>query len=262
MLKRMREDIDTVLRLDPAARSRLEVILCYPGFHAVLCHRLAHWLWGHGWLVLGRFVSNLGRILTGVEIHPGATLGHRLFIDHGAGVVIGETAEIGDDVTLYQGVTLGGTTLGRGKRHPTLEDGVIVGAGADDDAVLERRVALAAAERRAAERHALIERHVIADFRGFADDDARAMIDEQAMPERSAGMDFDAGEDATEIRHETAEHQPAMAPQPMRQAVAQHRVEARIAQNDLQPGARSRVEAQNRVDILAHSLQHLEHRLL
>src|SRR5665213_2388745 len=130
MLKRMREDIDTVLRLDPAARSRLEVILCYPGFHAVLCHRLAHWLWGHGWLVLGRFVSNLGRILTGVEIHPGATLGHRLFIDHGAGVVIGETAEIGDDVTLYQGVTLGGTTLGRGKRHPTLEDGVIVGAGA------------------------------------------------------------------------------------------------------------------------------------
>src|SRR5665213_1884005 len=131
MLKRMREDIDTVLRLDPAARSRLEVILCYPGFHAVLCHRLAHWLWGHGWLVLGRFVSNLGRILTGVEIHPGATLGHRLFIDHGAGVVIGETAEIGDDVTLYQGVTLGGTTLGRGKRHPTLEDGVIVGAGAN-----------------------------------------------------------------------------------------------------------------------------------
>jgi serine O-acetyltransferase len=128
--KNLRDEIDTVLKHDPAARSRLEVVLCYPGFHALLFYRVAHFLWRHGWLVLGRFVSHLGRLATGIEIHPGATIGRRLFIDHGMGVVIGETTEIGDDVTLYQGVTLGGTSLNRGKRHPTLEDGVIVGAGA------------------------------------------------------------------------------------------------------------------------------------
>jgi serine O-acetyltransferase len=130
-LKNLRDDIDTVLKHDPAARSPLEVMLCYPGLHAILFYRLAHFLWQHGWLVLGRFISHLGRWLTGIEIHPAATIGRRLFIDHGMGVVIGETTEIGDDVTLYQGVTLGGTSLSRGsKRHPTLEDGVIVGAGA------------------------------------------------------------------------------------------------------------------------------------
>jgi serine O-acetyltransferase len=126
----LRDEIRTVLKHDPAARSALEVVLCYPGFHALLFYRAGHFLWRHHWLVLGRFISHLGRILTGIEIHPGATIGHRLFIDHGSGVVIGETAEIGDDVTLYQGVTLGGTSLNRGKRHPTLGDGVIVGAGA------------------------------------------------------------------------------------------------------------------------------------
>jgi serine O-acetyltransferase len=130
VFKNLRDELDTVLKHDPAARSTLEVVLCYPGFHAKLFYWLAHWLWGHGWLVLGRFVSHLGRFFTGIEIHPGARIGRRLFIDHGMGVVIGETTEIGDDVTLYQGVTLGGTTLHRGKRHPTLEDGVIVGAGA------------------------------------------------------------------------------------------------------------------------------------
>src|SRR5665213_3416954 len=128
--KNLRDEIDTVLKHDPAARSALEVVLCYPGFHALLFYRLANFLWRRGWLVLGRFVSHLGRMFTGIEIHPGATIGRRLFIDHGMGVVIGETTEIGDDVTLYQGVTLGGTSLIRGKRHPTLEDGVIVGAGA------------------------------------------------------------------------------------------------------------------------------------
>ena len=128
--KNLREEIDTVLQHDPAARSALEVVLCYPGFHALLFYRLAHFLWMRGWLVLGRFVSSVGRMVTGIEIHPGAQIGRRLFIDHGMGVVIGETAEIGDDVTLYQGVTLGGTSLKRGKRHPTLADGVIVGAGA------------------------------------------------------------------------------------------------------------------------------------
>jgi serine O-acetyltransferase len=130
LFKNLREDIDTVLAKDPAARSRLEVVLCYPGLHSVLFHRVASWLWRRGWLLLGRLVSHLGRLLTGIEIHPGARIGRRLFIDHGMGVVIGETAEIGDDVTLYQGVTLGGTSLHKGKRHPTLADGVIVGSGA------------------------------------------------------------------------------------------------------------------------------------
>ena len=130
ILKNLRDDIDTILKHDPAARSALEVVLCYPGLHALLFYRIAHWLWERRWLITGRFISQLGRMFTGIEIHPGARIGRRLFIDHGMGVVIGETAEIGDDVTLYQGVTLGGTKLHRGKRHPTLADGVIVGAGA------------------------------------------------------------------------------------------------------------------------------------
>ncbi|AEO48553.1 serine O-acetyltransferase [Rhodospirillum rubrum F11] len=130
VFKRLREDIDAIMHRDPAARSRLEVLLCYPGLHAVLIHRLASALWRRGWLTTGRFVSYLAKIVTGVEIHPGATIGRRLFIDHATGVVIGETAEVGDDVTLYQGVTLGGTSLLPGKRHPTVEDGVIIGAGA------------------------------------------------------------------------------------------------------------------------------------
>ncbi len=113
LFRNLRDEIDATLARDPAARSRLEVVLCYPGFHALLFHRLAHWLWGHGWLLAGRFVSHVGRVLTGIEIHPGARIGKRLFIDHGMGVVIGETAEIGDDCTLYQGVTLGGTSLDR-----------------------------------------------------------------------------------------------------------------------------------------------------
>jgi len=131
LLKNLREEIDATLARDPAARSRLEVALCYPGFHALIYHRVGHWLWENGWLLVGRFVSHLGRILTGIEIHPGARIGKRVFIDHGMGVVIGETAEVGDDVTLYQGVTLGGTSLTRGaKRHPTIGNGVIVSSGA------------------------------------------------------------------------------------------------------------------------------------
>jgi serine O-acetyltransferase len=130
MFERLREDIDAVLQRDPAARSRLEILIAYPGIHAVMIHRLAHWVWKHRRYTLARFISHFGRVLTGIEIHPGAVLGRRVFIDHGMGTVIGETAEIGDDVTLYQGVTLGGTSLQPGKRHPTLETGVIVGAGA------------------------------------------------------------------------------------------------------------------------------------
>ncbi len=130
MFKRIRDDIEAVFARDPAARSRAEVLLCYPGLHALLLHRLAHRLWAAGWLLLARWLSQLGRFLTGIEIHPGARIGERFFIDHGMGVVIGETAEIGDDVTLYQGVTLGGVSGDPGKRHPTLEDGVVVGAGA------------------------------------------------------------------------------------------------------------------------------------
>jgi serine O-acetyltransferase len=128
--KRVVDDVDAIIARDPAARSRAEVILSYPGFHAVVFYRLAHWLWMHDFLLLGRITSNFGKILTGVDIHPGATIGRRLFIDHATGCVIGETAEIGDDVTLYHDVTLGGTSLDKGKRHPTLENGVIVGAGA------------------------------------------------------------------------------------------------------------------------------------
>lgn len=130
MFDRMREDIRSVFSRDPAARSTLEVLFCYPGLHAVWMHRVAHRLWQAEWYLLARLVSNLSRWLTGIEIHPGAKIGRRFFIDHGMGVVIGETAEIGDDVTLYHGVTLGGTSWNKGKRHPTLEDGVIVGAGA------------------------------------------------------------------------------------------------------------------------------------
>jgi len=131
MFSRLREDIDCILDRDPAARSRFEVVTCYPGLHALWLHRIAHWCWGRGLRWLGRFVSHWGRFFTAIEIHPGATVGRRVFIDHGMGVVIGETAEIGDDCTIYQGVTLGGTSLYRGtKRHPTLERGVVVGAGA------------------------------------------------------------------------------------------------------------------------------------
>ncbi|MBV8936548.1 MAG: serine O-acetyltransferase [Alphaproteobacteria bacterium] len=130
LLKNLREEIDATLARDPAARSRLEVVLCYPGFHALVWHRLAHWLWQRGWLLAGRFASHVGRVLTGIEIHPGASIGKRVFIDHGMGVVIGETAEVGDDCTLYQGVTLGGTSLRQEKRHPTLGKAVIVGSHA------------------------------------------------------------------------------------------------------------------------------------
>ncbi len=130
IFKALREDILSIRQRDPAAHSWTEVLLCYPGLHAVLAYRLAHLCWLRGFRVLGRFLSHLAKIFTGIEIHPGAVVGRRLFIDHGTGVVIGETAVIGDDVTLYQGVTLGGTSLHLGKRHPTLEDGVIVGSGA------------------------------------------------------------------------------------------------------------------------------------
>ncbi|HMM87381.1 MAG: serine O-acetyltransferase [Gammaproteobacteria bacterium] len=131
MFSRLREDIACILERDPAARSAWEVLTCYPGLHALVLHRRANWCWRHGLRWLGRFVSQLARLLTGIEIHPGATIGRRVFIDHGMGVVIGETAEIGDECTIYQGVTLGGTSLGKGtKRHPTLGRGVIVSAGA------------------------------------------------------------------------------------------------------------------------------------
>ena len=137
MFKRLREDIDVVFERDPAVRTRLEVILCYPSFHAIQFYRVAHWAWNSHLKLLGRFISHLGRFLTGIEIHPGVKIGDRFFIDHGMGVVIGETAEIGDDVTLYHDVTLGGIAPSvdaasqvNQKRHPTLDDGVIVGSGA------------------------------------------------------------------------------------------------------------------------------------
>ena len=130
MFDRMKRDVHVVLERDPAARSALEVVLCCPGVHAIWLHRPAHWLWRHGFHVTARFLSHVGRFLTGIEIHPAARLGGGLFIDHGMGVVIGETADVGNNVTLLHGVTLGGTSLKKEKRHPTLGDDVVVGAGA------------------------------------------------------------------------------------------------------------------------------------
>lgn len=130
MFARIREDIRSIFDRDPAARNTWEVLTCYPGLHAVWAHRLSHWLWTRGYKWPARLNSNLARLFTNIEIHPGAKIGRRFFIDHGLGVVIGETAEIGDDVTLYQGVTLGGTSWNKGKRHPTLGNNVVVGAGA------------------------------------------------------------------------------------------------------------------------------------
>ncbi|MEO8410107.1 MAG: serine O-acetyltransferase [Propionivibrio sp.] len=130
MFSRLREDIRSVFDRDPAARNAWEVLTCYPGIHAAAMHRWSHWLWVRQWRWLGRMVSHIARFFTGIEIHPGATIGRRFFIDHGMGVVIGETAVVGDDVTLYHGVTLGGTSWNKGRRHPTLENGVVIGAGA------------------------------------------------------------------------------------------------------------------------------------
>ncbi len=130
MFDHLKEDISIVFDRDPAARTHFEVLTTYPGVHALILHRFSHWLWKVKLYWLGRLFSHLGRFLTGIEIHPGATIGHRVFIDHGMGIVIGETAIIGDDCTLYHGVTLGGTSWNKGKRHPTLENGVVIGAGA------------------------------------------------------------------------------------------------------------------------------------
>lgn len=130
MLARLKEDIAVVFERDPAARSTLETLVAFPGLHAILAHRVNHWLWKQRLFLLARFGSHLARFLTGIEIHPGATIGRRFFIDHGMGIVIGETTEIGDDCSIYHGVTLGGTTWQKGKRHPTLERDVIIGAGA------------------------------------------------------------------------------------------------------------------------------------
>ncbi|MEW5691666.1 MAG: serine O-acetyltransferase [Candidatus Hydrogenedentota bacterium] len=130
MFNRIKEDIETVFKKDPAARSLIEVIFCYPGLHAIWLHRVAHFLWVHNLFFLARLLSHINRFLTGVEIHPGAKIGRRIFIDHGMGVVIGETSEIGDDVLLYQGGVLGGTTFDKKKRHPTIGNNVVIGAGA------------------------------------------------------------------------------------------------------------------------------------
>ena len=130
MFRRVKQDIDWVFENDPAAKSKLEVWLCYPGLHAVWMYRITHWLWLRDWRVLARWLSQVARSLTGIEIHPGATIGDRLFIDHGIGVVVGETTVIGDNVVLYQNVTLGGTGKEKGKRHPTIGNNVVIGAGA------------------------------------------------------------------------------------------------------------------------------------
>jgi serine O-acetyltransferase len=129
-IERFKEDIETVFREDPAARSRMEVILCYSGLHAIWIYRFSHWLWVRGFKIEARIISQIARFFTGIEIHPGAIIGRRFFIDHGMGVVIGETAEIGDDVLMYQGVVLGGVSLEKHKRHPTIGNNVVIGSGA------------------------------------------------------------------------------------------------------------------------------------
>ena len=130
MFDRLRSEIRAIKQNDPAARSTIEIFLCYPGFYALLFHRLSHYLWNHSFKLLARFISTISRFLTGIEIHPGAQFGERVFIDHGMGIVVGETTIVGDDVLIYQGVVLGGTTTQKTKRHPTIEKGVIIGAGA------------------------------------------------------------------------------------------------------------------------------------
>ena len=130
MFRKIRSDIKVIFERDPAAQSVMEIIFCYPGFHAMRFHQVSHWLWKRDFRFLARFLSHVSRCLTGIEIHPGATIGEGFFIDHGMGVVIGETAEIGRNVTMYHGVTLGGTSWNKGKRHPTIDDNVIIGAGA------------------------------------------------------------------------------------------------------------------------------------
>lgn len=130
MFEGIKEDIDTVFSNDPAAKSTIEVILCYPGLHAIWLHKIAHWFWKKNHLLIGRYISHINRFLTGIEIHPGATIGRRFFIDHGMGVVIGETTIVGDDVLLYKGVVLGGTSLESKKRHPTIGNNVVVGTNA------------------------------------------------------------------------------------------------------------------------------------
>ncbi len=130
MFKRIRRDIQVIFERDPAVKNWIEAVLCYPGLHAIWAHRIAHWFYKHRWYVVARIISQIARFFTGIEIHPGATIGEGLFIDHGAGVIIGETAEIGDNVTIYQGVTLGGTGKEKGKRHPTIGNNVMISAGA------------------------------------------------------------------------------------------------------------------------------------
>jgi len=130
MFESLKDDIRSIFARDPAARNTLEVLIAYPGVHVLMVHRASHWLWQRDFKLVARALSHIGRFLTGIEIHPGAVIGRRFFIDHGMGVVIGETAEIGDDVTLYHGVTLGGISWNKGKRHPTLRNGVVIGAGA------------------------------------------------------------------------------------------------------------------------------------
>jgi serine O-acetyltransferase len=130
VFKTLKEDIEVVFERDPAAKNVLEVLLCYPGLHAIILHRIAHYFYKKGFVLLPRLISHINRFLTGIEIHPGAKIGRRFFIDHGMGVVIGETTEIGDNVTIYQGVTLGGTGKEKGKRHPTIKDNVVIGSGA------------------------------------------------------------------------------------------------------------------------------------
>ena len=230
----IREDLANARDHDPAARGDVENAIVYSGLHAVWSHRISHWMWKRGLRGPARILAQINRFFTGVEIHPGATIGRRFFIDHGMGIVIGETAEIGDGVMLYHGVTLGGQVLTQTKRHPTIEDNVVIGAGAkvlgpitigegsaigangrsltdrdgaeylsacaDDYIVLDGGVALSLSEYLATEGDTVVKHDAIANLGGFTDDDAHAVVNKEAATDSGARVDFHAGKEAVNLR--------------------------------------------------------------
>ncbi len=218
MFKMLNETLEAYQRRDPAARSKLEILLLYQGVHAVLYHRVAHWLYCKNWRFLARCVSQWSRFWTGIEIHPGAKIGRRLVIDHGMGIVIGETAEVGDDCLIYHGVTLGGTGKDHGKRHPT------------------RWVALAVVLARAAQGHAVVDQAVIPHLGGLADDDAHAVVDDQAASDLGPGVDLDARPETAPLGHAPGQKPPVFTVEPVGHPVIQHRVDALVQQQNFQLG--------------------------
>ena len=270
VLGEVRADVSAARDRDPAARtaSTPEILATWGGVQAILTHRIAHALYEAEVPMVPRVLANASRIVTGVEIHPAATIGNDIFIDHGSGVVIGETAEIGCCVTIYQGVTLGGTGFQRGKRHPTVEDNVTIGsgakllgpiqvghgAGADRDVVLDRRVALAALKARAAQRHALVDRHAAADLGRLADDDAGAVVDEGVVADLGRRVDLDPGHDSRGIGQDPGHHRHLGLVQSVGDAVGENGLDASPGRQDLRRrgGARCGIAIARGADVGAN----------